>query len=1047
MTRRKPYELNQAKGTSIWRSLEDKHADPSELQKRAAEEQPGGFISGLVDQSSLTRRSFVKGSSIAALAGGVQGCIRRPENEILPYSKAPEDLIPGVPSHFATVTARGRDALGLLVTCHDGRPTKVEGNEQHPRSLGATDVRGQQYVWDLYDPDRSKSPAQRKGNALVDATNEQLDDFLSSLIKRHEADQGNGLGILTPLIPSETFRQVREKVRERFPKVRFFTYSPVNDDNVIAGTRIAFGNPFTLQYRLQKARVIVSLGSDFLGVETGSVLSARQISKGRRSVNSKRLSMNRDSIMSRLYVVESNYTTTGSIADHRLRLPRADVERYALALLRAVYKKMEQRYQSVDNAERPQDQLPEVDTAGIPDSWIDAVADDLTQPSALGHSAIVVGSDQPPRVHALAHWLNYSLGNFARTIASGRPVVENDLPSLESIRKLSEEIDSLDTLIIAEGNPAYDAPADLKFADMLGRDGLVTVHLATHRNETSELCSWHLPQAHELESWGDLHAIDGTLAVQQPLIAPLYGGRSSIELLATLAGEKSPTGYDTVRSTLMPIADYAKKLLAPVLDQEEPEQVWRGGVRRGWFLPILNPVKELSFNFEAVVEALSERDERAPIGKDNIEVGFEPDPTLFDGRHANNLWALELPHPMTKLVWDNAAVMSPATRDALGLRDGQMVRLSKGESKVELPVLALPGHADFSITLSLGWGRTAAGRYGNGKGFNVNPLRTSTAMGFTDGVSVEPLNQHYQLVRTQEHGRMEGRPIALDATVQEYRKEPYFASYKAVDPVSTPPLWKQQDYSEGHKWGMSIDLAACTGCNTCVAACQAENNIPVVGKFEVERGREMHWLRIDRYFVGEDEGDPQVAVQPVTCQQCEEAPCENVCPVNATTHTPEGLNDMAYNRCVGTRYCANNCPYKVRRFNYLDWHGHLDDEFGWFEDFPESRKLQFNPNVTVRMRGVMEKCTYCVQRIQEAKISAKRESRELKDGDIVTACQQACPTQAIQFGDLNDERSLVRVFSALDRGYKLLAEIGTRPRTTFLARVRNINPAIEGKQG
>ncbi len=399
---------------------------------------------------------------------------------------------------------------------------------------------------------------------------------------------------------------------------------------------------------------------------------------------------------------------------------------------------------------------------------------------------------------------------------------------------------------------------------------------------------------------------------------------------------------------------------------------------------------------------------------------------------------------MTKLVWDNAALISPASARELGVKNGQMLRLSKGEAKVEIPAWIVPGHADNSLTLALGWGRTAAGRYGNGKGFDVSALRTTDGMDFTDGVTVEGLREAYNLVQTQTHDRMEGRPIAIDATLDEYKKEPDFASYRAVDPVSTPPLWKQQDYSEGHKWGMAIDLNGCTGCNACVVACQAENNIPVVGKFEVERGREMSWLRLDRYFVGDDENNPEVAVQPIGCQQCEEAPCENVCPVNATTHTPEGLNDMAYNRCVGTRYCANNCPYKVRRFNYLDWHGHLDDKFGWFEDFPESRKLQFNPNVTVRMRGVMEKCTYCVQRLEEGKIAAKRSGRPLRDGDIKSACQQACPTGAIAFGDLNDPKSRVAKLSNADRNYKLLAEIGTRPRTSFLARIRNPNPKLKG---
>jgi len=470
--------------------------------------------------------------------------------------------------------------------------------------------------------------------------------------------------------------------------------------------------------------------------------------------------------------------------------------------------------------------------------------------------------------------------------------------------------------------------------------------------------------------------------------------------------------------------------------------VWRRALHAGI---LLNPApSKPAANLTDIVEALMAFPTRKPVSKDNFEVVFEPDPALWDGTHANNLWTLELPSPMTKLVWDNAALISPTSARELGVKNGQMLRLSKGEAKVEIPAWIVPGHADHSLTLTLGWGRTAAGRYGNGKGFDVNPLRATNGMDFTDGVTVDPLRETYTLVQTQTHDRMEGRPIAIDATLDEYKKEPDFASYRSVDPVSTPPLWKQVDYSEGHKWGMTIDLNGCTGCNACVVACQSENNIPVVGKFEVERGREMHWLRIDRYFVGDDENNPEVAVQPVTCQQCEEAPCENVCPVNATVHSPEGLNDMVYNRCVGTRYCANNCPYKVRRFNYLDWHGHLDDEFGWYEDFPESRKLQFNPNVTVRMRGVMEKCTYCVQRIEEGKLSAKRDGRTLRDGEIKSACQQACPTGAITFGDLNDPRSRVSKLAAVDRNYKLLAEVGTRPRTSFLARIRNPNPKLKG---
>ncbi len=584
-------------------------------------------------------------------------------------------------------------------------------------------------------------------------------------------------------------------------------------------------------------------------------------------------------------------------------------------------------------------------------------------------------------------------------------------------------------------------------ASSFGREGLTSVHVSTHRNETSELCSWHAPLAHELEAWGDQQSLDGSVSIQQPLIAPLYDGRSELEILATLAGETVTSGHDIVRQTHSTrLQKDTKALLDYGLSAQalSPDVVWRSALHLGILLTLTQ--SRPGVDLVAIIEALfavMKAEQENPPGRDFV-VTFEPDPALWDGRHANNLWALELPQPMTKLVWDNAALLSPATAKAIGVKSGQMLRFGKGEATVDVPAWIVPGHANQCATLTLGWGRSAAGRYGNGKGFDVNPLRMTDGMDFADGVSVGVLRESYTLVQTQTHDRMEGRPIAIDATLDEYKKEPDFASYRSVDPVSTPPLWKQVDYGEGHKWGMTIDLNGCTGCNACVVACQSENNIPVVGKFEVERGREMHWLRIDRYFVGDDENNPEVAVQPVTCQQCEEAPCENVCPVNATVHSPEGLNDMVYNRCVGTRYCANNCPYKVRRFNYLDWHGHLDDKFGWYEDFPESRKLQFNPNVTVRMRGVMEKCTYCVQRIEKGKLSAKLDGRTLRDGEIKSACQQACPTGAITFGDLNDPKSRVSKLAAVDRNYKLLAEIGTRPRTSFLARIRNPNPELKG---
>jgi molybdopterin-containing oxidoreductase family iron-sulfur binding subunit len=1034
MTRRKSYELSPGKGPSIWRSLEDKALDAEELTKLAQEEQPGGFITDLLSPKALvSRRSFVQGSSIAALAAGLQGCVRRPKNEILPYSKAPEYLVPGIPSHFATVTSRGRDALGVVVTSHDGRPTKVEGNEQHTRSLGGTDVRAQAYVWDLYDPDRSQSPAQRRGNALVDATDADFDQALKDLATKHEKDQGAGLRILAPISNSPSFRRMRDKVIKKFPKARFRTYSAINDDNAREGARMAFqGSPYAPLYDYSKSAVTLSLGSDFLGSEPGSVASGRRFGLTRMLGSS-------EASMSRLYVLESNFTVTGSMADHRLPVLPTDIERFARALTVALADRGVVDLEPLARLLRD----AKADISGW--AYLDAVADDLVKNQ--GRSIVVVGAGQPPRLHALAIAINGALGNFGKTTLFGPAIDPDDPTSRASIAKLAKEAGSISSLLILGGNPVYDAPADLKFGELLGREGLTSVHVSTRRDETSELCSWHSPLAHELEAWGDQQSLDGSVSIQQPLIAPLYDGRSEIEILAALAGDKVTSGHDIVQETHgTRLTKDTKALLEYGLSPQDlsADVVWRNALHSGVLLTLTQ--SKPGVDLVAIIEAyfaVMKAEEQNPPGRDFV-VTFEADPALWDGRHANNLWALELPQPMTKLVWDNAALLSPATAKAIGVKNGQMLRLSKGAATVDVPAWIVPGHAAQCATLTLGWGRSAAGRYGNGKGFDVNPLRMTDGMDFADDVSVGALRETYNLVQTQTHDRMEGRPIAIDATLDEYKKEPDFASYRSVDPVSTPPLWKQVDYGEGHKWGMTIDLNGCTGCNACVVACQSENNIPVVGKFEVERGREMHWLRIDRYFVGDDENNPEVAVQPVTCQQCEEAPCENVCPVNATVHSPEGLNDMVYNRCVGTRYCANNCPYKVRRFNYLDWHGHLDDKFGWYEDFPESRKLQFNPNVTVRMRGVMEKCTYCVQRIEKGKLSAKRDGRTLRDGEIKSACQQACPTGAITFGDLNDPKSKVAKLAAVDRNYKLLAEIGTRPRTSFLARIRNPNPRLKG---
>ena len=1016
MTRRSPYKINEGKGRSMWRSLEDKNRgdEPRDLEA----EKPGGFVGegNLVDpQSMVSRRAFVQGSTLSALAAGAAGCIRRPVDEILPFSQAPEHVIPGVPSQYATSFSVGRDALGLLATSHDGRPTKIEGNGLHPASRGATNVYAQSIVWDLYDPDRSKSPAMRDDGALVDIDLAQFERVLSETATKHKADQGAGLVILSEVRNSPSFRRMRSKVTAKFPKAKFHHYSSINDDNAIKGATIAFGKSVHAVPDFRNARVMLSLDADFLGDAPGAVAAGRGFGPTRAMSSA-------DAPMSRLYVVESNHSITGATADHRLRLPSSRIGAYAAALARALQFKSGGLGQVAGALKG--------DIKDIPAPWIDAVATDLLE--NRGRAIVFAGSNQPPHVHALVHAINAALGNVGRTVKYVDVPEADAESSVDAVRSAAAAMKRASTVMILGGNPVYDAPADLKFAEALGRDGLTSIHLSSHRNETSELCTLHVNEAHPLEAWGDCQSLDGTVAPQQPLIAPLYGGLSAIEVLARFAGDKETTGYDIVRATHV----------SGPLSAIGFEAGWRRALHHGVLragrataAPALNPA--------SIAKALSAvKPAKAPSAS-NLEVTYIPDPALYDGRYANNLWSLEVPSPMTKIVWDNAALVSQATRDALGLKNGQMVKLSRGEQAIEIAVWAVPGHADWSVTLPLGWGRTSAGRYGNGAGFDVQKLRASDAFFIADGVKLEPLNKTYRIVQTQEHDKMEGRPIAIDATLQEYKEEPDFASYRTVEFSSTPPLWKEVDYSEGYQWGMTIDLSACTGCNACVVACQSENNIPSVGKREVERGREMSWIRIDRYFVGDDDDNPDVALQPVACQQCEEAPCENVCPVNATTHSPEGLNDMAYNRCIGTRYCANNCPYKVRRFNYLDWNTYLEDKWRVYGNFAESRKLQFNPNVTVRMRGVMEKCTYCVQRIQSAKINARREGRKLRDGDVVTACQAACATGAIVFGDLNNKRSRVARLAKTDRRYKLLAEVGAQPRTTYLAKIRNVNPAMK----
>lgn len=1033
MSRRKPYQFQETAASQprIWRSLEEKDADPNVLKEQAEAEKPGGFLDV---RSIVSRRSFMQVSALTAAAVGMEGCIRRPAENIVPYTRGPEYLQPGVPLHFATVTSRAGDALGLVVTSHEGRPTKIEGNPQHPSSNGATDIRAQQSILDLYDSDRARVPAKREGNALTDVTIEAFDEAFQGLMRSAVQNGGRGLRFLVQPTNSPSFLRLRQDVLARMPQAKFHVYTSVNDSNLIEGARIAFGRPVRSVPNLEAARTILALDCDFLGEETGSVRAARGFGANRRIEGP-------NGEMSRLYVVEAGHSITGASADHRLRLAGSRIEAYLKALANKLASS------GVDLgalAPAVAGNAPE----GVPAEWIDAVAAELV--ANRGKSILLAGRRQPKAVHALVAALNVALGNVGQTVSYVPVFDASEGDQVADLKALVDDAANVTTLVILGGNPVYDAPADLDVAGLLRNPAVTSVHVSTHRDETSALCTWHCPLSHELEAWGDQRAVDGTLAIQQPLIESLWYTRSEIEIVAMAAGVRNWRGHHVVRETLRAQA------ANPALFERDFRRVLHSGIVPN---STYSPLTDLALNTAGIVEALGRGGAAPALSQTALEVQFVADAKLFDGRYANNLWALELPDPMTRLVWDNAALMSKGTRNALGLRNGDLVKLAANGKEIEVPVFALPGIAENCITVALGWGRTAAGRHGNGKGFDVQKLRTSAAFGFVNGVSLTKTGGHYDLVQTQEHDRMEGRPIAIDATVEQYKAEPDFASYRTVE-FNNGPLWTEVNYEGRHRWGMVIDLSACTGCNACVVACQAENNIPTVGKREVARGREMFWIRIDRYFVGDNDADPAVALQPVGCQHCEEAPCENVCPVNATAHSPEGLNDMAYNRCIGTRYCANNCPYKVRRFNYLDWHTQEEEfeqatsnvnhlfapphAFRMEGQFDSVKQMQFNPNVTVRMRGVIEKCSYCVQRIQEARIAARREQRAIGPNEVVTACQSVCAPGAIVFGDLGNSESNAARLAARDRHYKLLAEVGAQPRTTYLAKIRNPNPAMGG---
>ncbi len=979
--------IAETKGPEYWRSLEEL-AGSTEFQEMMHREFPKGASEWLDD---VSRRGFLKLMGASLAMAGMTACTKQPLESIVPYVKQPEDLVPGRPMFFATAHTLGGYATPILVESQMFRPTKVEGNDRHPASLGGTDIYAQASLLEMYDPDRSQTVV-HMGEM---STWSGLASALSGQINMQKPLGGAGIRILTRTVSSPALADQINSLLKTFPQAKWHVYEPVNRDNVNAASQAAFGQIVDTQYKLQDADVVVSLDADFLYAGfPGSVRYARDFAKRRNPDAGE---------MSRFYAVESNPTSTGIKADHRLPLAASKMEAFAAALASAL---------GVSGPGAPSLDAYHAKFAAV-------VAKDLQ--AHKGASIVIAGDHLPPAVHALVFSINQALGNVGRIVIYTDPVDANPVNRAASIAELTADMRAgkVDLLFILGGNPAYDAPAELGFADALMKSSIpMRVHLGLYNDETGQLCHWHVNEAHYLESWGDTRAYDGTVSIVQPLIAPLYGGKSIYEMIALIGGQSDLSGHDVVQN-------YWKGKRAGA----DFDSFWRKSLNDGWIEGTAYPSKTVSAKIASF---------KSSVLPDNaIEINFRRHPSVYDGRFSNNGWLQELPAPMTKLTWDNAVLLGPAMAERMGLKTEDLVELEINGNKVTAPVWIQAGHADNAVTTFFGYGRTRAGRAGTGAGFDMYPLYTS-ANSYVAAGSIRKAGGTYKLASTQGYQTMDtpdgnARPLVRTTTLEEYRRDPDFA--KDEQPPKELTLYPGFDYKkEPNAWGMAIDLNACVGCNNCIVACQSENNIPVVGKEQVVKGRHMHWIRVDAYYQG-DRDNPKAYFQPVPCQQCENAPCELVCPVGATTHSTEGLNDMVYNRCIGTRYCSNNCPYKVRRFNFL-----------LFQDWETPQyKMMRNPDVTVRSRGVMEKCTYCVQRITWARLDAERTTGgpEVKDGTLQTACQQSCPADAIVFGNINDPNSRVAKLKSGARDYSLLGDLNTRPRTTYLAEIRNPNPELE----
>lgn len=1004
-------------GPRYWRSLEEL-ADTAEFREFVSREFPTGAEEW---SDPASRRTFLKLMGASLALAGVSGCTQRPADKIVPYVRLPEQIIPGKPLYFATAITRGGYPIGVVVESHTGRPTMLEGNEKHPDSLGGIDTFTQASILGLYDPDRSQVVTNRvEGEDHIST----WDKFLLQAIVAIDAlrpAKGKGLRILTETVTSPSLARQIQALLEELPEAKWHQYEPAGRDTARAGAKLAFGKDVATQYQLEKADVILSLGADFLWSGPGHLRHAREFAKRRETLDA----------MNRLYLVETTPSISGTMADHRLPVSAQQLPVFAQFVAQEVGVK-----------------LPGAAPVTLPDDqakWAKALGRDLAKNK--GKSVVIAGEEQPAIVHALAHAINQALENVGKTVVYTDPTEARPEDQIESIRALAKDIDSgsVEALFVLGGNPAFNAPAELDFAAKLEKVKF-SAHLGLHADETAARCQWHANEAHELETWGDVRASDGTVTIQQPLIAPLYGGHSAMELVASLLRHPDRSGYDIVRQTLK------DKSTA-----KDFESFWRTAVQDGVVEGTKFPAIKVAVKDDLAVPP-------APKAAEGLEIVFRPDSTIGDGRYANVGWLQELPKPLTKLTWDNVAFISPAAAEKLKVATGDVVELTYKDKKVEAPAWILPGQAEDSITVTFGYGRTRSGRVGNEIGYNAYPLRTSDAPWAGVGLELKNTGKVFDIVTTDSHryiptrakANVEPSEAAAErhmvrvATIAEYNKDKDFARKLEENPPTDDTLFtdmpgsldridreragRPEPEEPGHAWGMTINLNTCIGCSACVVACQAENNIPVVGKDQVSRGREMQWIDIDRYYSVEGGLDnPQTFHQPRMCMQCEDAPCEPVCPVGATVHDSEGINTMVYNRCVGTRYCGNNCPYKTRHFNF----------YNYTSDTPLSLTILNNPDVTVRARGVMEKCTYCIQRINAARYPAEIANEKIKDGAIVTACQAACPTRAIVFGDINDPNSQVSRIKADSRNYGMLTELNTRPRTSYVARLRNPNPELE----